>query len=189
MGIDTLNRTWWTIIIVTLFIIGLPIGSLFFLIQKNDHYRLNQLHPQVEAAKNQLIKNCQEKQIHIQITQGIRTFAEQNRLYEQGRTKPGKIVTYAKGGQSYHNYGLAIDFVVIDPTTNQPTWDFTFDGNQNGRSDWIEVAEEGKKLGFEWGGDWRGFKDYPHLQMPFGQSIWELQLSVKIRKRWNEWIE
>ena len=38
-----------------------------------------------------------------------RSFDEQNHLYAQGRTKPGKIVTYAKGGQSYHNFGLAFE--------------------------------------------------------------------------------
>ncbi|MCG3055692.1 M15 family metallopeptidase, partial [Escherichia coli] len=44
-------------------------------------------------------------------------------------------------------------------------WDMEYDGNGNGKSDWMEVAEIGKELGFEWGGDWEGFKDYPHFQL------------------------
>jgi peptidoglycan LD-endopeptidase CwlK len=54
-------------------------------------------------------------------------------------------------------------------------WDIEYDGNGNGQSDWFEVAEIAKELGFQWGGDWRGFKDYPHLQMDFGLTIDDLQ--------------
>lgn len=46
----------------------------------------------------------------------IRTFAEQEALYAQGRTKPGKVVTNAKAGMSYHNYGLAVDIVLLKDT-------------------------------------------------------------------------
>ena len=54
-------------------------------------------------------------------------------------------------------------------------WDIEYDGNGNGQSDWFEVAEIAKELGFQWGGDWRSFKDYPHLQMDFGLTINDLQ--------------
>jgi len=40
-----------------------------------------------------------------------------------------------------------------------------YDGNNNNQSDWMEVVDIAKNLGFEWGGDWQGFKDYPHFQM------------------------
>lgn len=172
------------IVISLLLLFLLAAGLLAVLLSRIQHvqYRLDDLHPKVKAARDQLIRNCQKKQIQIRITQGLRTFTEQDELYAQGRTKPGNIVTHAKGGQSYHNYGLAIDFVVIDPKTQQPNWDLSFDGNNNGRSDWLEVAEEGKKLGFAWGGDWQGFKDYPHLEMTFGQSIWELYLAAQLSR-------
>lgn len=167
--------------LMLLLLLGMGLSIMFSFQINRYEYRLDDLHPKVKRAKDQLIRNCQNKQIEIRITQGLRTFDEQNELYAQGRTKPGNIVTYAKGGQSYHNYGLAIDFVVIDPVRKQPVWDHSFDGNQNGRSDWVEVAEEAKKLGFEWGGDWQGFKDYPHLQMTFDQSIWELYIVTRLR--------
>jgi len=44
---------------------------------------------------------------------GRRTMEEQAMLYAQGRTRPGKIITQAKPGQSYHNYGLAFDWVPL----------------------------------------------------------------------------
>lgn len=166
--------------------IGLMILSMLIFSGCNQliphaEYRLDQLHPKVNKAKQQLIQNCRKRGISIRITQGIRTFKEQDQLYAKGRTQPGQIVTHAKGGQSYHNYGLAIDFVVLDPKTQKPNWDKNFDGNQNGRSDWEEVGEEGKKLGFEWGGDWTKFPDYPHLEMTFDQPIWWLYFLVKLK--------
>jgi peptidoglycan LD-endopeptidase CwlK len=50
-----------------------------------------------------------------------------------------------------------------------------YDGNQNNKQDWLEVVDRAKELGFDWGGDWAAFKDYPHLQMDFGISLRELQ--------------
>lgn len=47
---------------------------------------------------------------------GRRTMEEQAELYAKGRTKAGKIVTKAKPGQSYHNYGLAFDWVPLKAT-------------------------------------------------------------------------
>ena len=38
-----------------------------------------------------------------------------------------------------------------------------------------EVVQIGEQLGFEWGGNWKGFKDYPHFQMTFGKSIKDLK--------------
>ena len=82
-------------------------------------------------------------------------------------------MTNAKGGESYHNYGLAVDFAV--EADGEVIWDVSYDGNDNGKSDWEEVAEIAKDLGFTWGGEWEEFKDYPHLQMDFDTSIRDLQ--------------
>lgn len=171
---DLLQTTGIGLIIFTMSII-----SGCSLLTPRAEYRLDQLHPKVKQAKEQLIQNCRKRNITIQITHGLRTFEEQDKLYAKGRTQPGQIVTNARGGASYHNYGLAIDFVVLDPKTKKPNWDKHFDGNQNGRSDWEEVGEEGKKLGFDWGGDWTSFPDYPHLEMTFDQPIWWLYFQVK----------
>lgn len=132
------------------------------------------LHPVVEERKNQLIHKAAASGIDVVITDGFRSAEEQNRLYEKGRTSGGNIVTYAKGGESYHNFGLALDFALRTPA-GDILWDMNYDGNGNGQSDWMEVVQIAKSLGFEWGGDWPRFKDYPHLQMDFGLSIADLQ--------------
>ncbi|WP_206781644.1 M15 family metallopeptidase [Priestia endophytica] len=90
----------------------------------------------------EIIKLAYRNGINIAVTQGLRTFAEQNALYEQGRTKPGKIVTNARGGQSIHNYGLAFDIAVFDDEQNA-----VWTGN-----DYNRVEKLGQQLGLEWEG-------------------------------------
>jgi len=102
----------------------------------------------------------------------LRTFAEQDALFAQGRTKPGSVVTKAKGGLSMHNYGLAIDIVlIIDGKT--ASWDVKGDFDGDGKSDWMEVVTIFKQHGWEWGGDWK-FYDAPHFQKTFGKSVRDL---------------
>lgn len=109
----------------------------------------------------------------------LRTFAEQDVLYAQGRSKPGKVVTNAKGGQSYHNYGLAIDIVLlVDKDKNgsfeTASWDVKTDFDKDAKADWMEVVQIFKRYGYEWGGEWK-FKDDPHFQKSLGKSIYELR--------------
>ncbi|KWX70482.1 M15 family metallopeptidase [Paenibacillus jilunlii] len=137
--------------------------------------RLGGLHPVLLAAANVLIQRCYARGIPIVITQGLRTIAEQNALYAQGRTKKGAIVTNARGGSSFHNYGLAMDFALLLPDGQNISWDMSRDGDGDKLADWKEVVQEAKKLGLEWGGDWTSFKDYSHFQLAFGLSIKELK--------------
>jgi len=115
----------------------------------------------------------------------LRTFAEQNDLYAQGRTKAGKIVTNAKGGESYHNYGLAIDIVLLKDTDGNgsfetASWETNVDFDGDGVADWQEVVKIFKSYGFEWGGDWK-FSDKPHFQKTLGCSIKQLQAKFNSR--------
>lgn len=132
---------------------------------------INGLNPIVANKARQLLALCHAENINVIFTQGLRTFAEQTALYNQGRTTPGQVVTNAKAGQSYHNYGLALDFALLDAKGNV-YW--TVD------TKWKRVAELGKSLGFEWGGDWISFKDYPHLEYTFGFSVKDLQYGASI---------
>lgn len=141
--------------------------------------RLSGLHPAVLAAATALIERSYAVGVPILITQGLRTIAEQDALYAQGRTRPGAIVTNARGGYSYHNYGLAVDFALLLPNGWGVSWDMNRDGNRNGSRDWLEVVQHAKTIGFEWGGDWTSFKDYPHMQMSFGLSLAELRAGRK----------
>ncbi|MFC3039365.1 M15 family metallopeptidase [Virgibacillus xinjiangensis] len=168
----------WTIIFAFLAIVFTAFNQQ----QSTDHNREagkepslpDSLHPVVEEKKDILLERSREKGIRVVITDTVRSIEEQNQLYEQGRSDNGNIVTNARGGESYHNYGLAIDYALADESGNL-LWDIHYDGNENGKSDWREVAAIAKELGFTWGGDWQRFPDYPHLQMEFGLSIRELQ--------------
>jgi peptidoglycan LD-endopeptidase CwlK len=128
---------------------------------------LNGLNPYVKEKAEELLNNANArlKNYKMGITEGYRSKEEQDALYAKGRTAAGSIVTNAKGGQSMHNYGLAIDFALFTADGKKAFWDIKVDSDKDGKADWMEVVEEGKKLGFEWGGDWKTFKDYPHFQM------------------------
>lgn len=95
--------------------------------------------------------------IYICVAQGFRSFAEQDALYAQGRTKPGSIVTNARGGQSNHNYGVAVDLCLYTQDGSDVIW--TVEGN------FRKVIAAMKAQGFKWGGDWVSFKDYPHFEL------------------------
>ncbi|WP_257391545.1 M15 family metallopeptidase [Cytobacillus gottheilii] len=156
-----------------LFTVGLLIYQ-YSSVPKEDVPLPDGLHPAVALKRDELMSLAAEQGIQIVITADFRSFEEQNQLYEQGRSTEGNIVTNARGGESYHNYGLAIDFALMT-IDGQVVWDMEYDGNGNGVPDWDEVVSIAKDLGFAWGGDWRNFKDYPHFQMTFGLSISELQ--------------
>lgn len=93
----------------------------------------------------------------------LRDKSSQDALYAQGRTAPGKIVTNAKGGDSYHQYGVAFDFVPL--VDGKPAWDDT--------DRYEQCAEIGEKLGLEWGGNFKSFRDRPHMQDTLGFSVAE----------------
>ena len=157
-----------------LFIKGNPGSSDQVEYEVNIETLPTELHPIVAEKVEILKEKTAEKKIEILITDDYRSNEEQDKLYDKGRRAPGQVVTHAEGGESYHNFGLAVDFA-LQLENGNVIWDTEYDGNGNGQSDWFEVAEIAKELGFQWGGDWRGFKDYPHLQMDFGLTINDLQ--------------
>ncbi|WP_342553555.1 M15 family metallopeptidase [Paenibacillus sp. FSL R7-0652] len=132
------------------------------------------LHPVVAENEGILVRMAARRGIEVVITHGYRSVEDQDALFAQGRSSSGRIVTNARGGESYHNYGLAIDFALRTPK-GEIVWDMERDDNGNGKADWLEVVDLAKELGFTWGGDWANFPDYPHLQMDFGLSIRDLK--------------
>lgn len=110
--------------------------------------RINKLHPILRNEVRELyldINFTLPKGLRLRISQGLRTISEQDALYSQGRTTKGKIVTNAKGGQSYHNYGLAFDFVLLYDRDNNGTFE-TADWTEN--KYWMQVVKEFKKKWF-----------------------------------------
>lgn len=127
--------------------------------------------PLVDRTALQLIELCAKENLSIRITQGLRTFAQQNALYNQPWDKKDndgdrrvdesdEKVTTLKGGDSLHNYGVAFDicFTGKDP---YPT-----DSRK-----WKRVGALGKSIGLTWGGDFKTFIDRPHFELTLGYKI------------------
>ena len=122
--------------------------------------RLALINP-ILADKVRVLYNMLEAQgIVIRVVQGLRSWNEQQALYEQGRTTPGKIITNCPGGHSWHNYGLSVDIAPNDPS--KPIW--TPDWNAN-HPNWKRMEDVARSIGFAVGADWRTYPDNPHIQM------------------------
>lgn len=121
---------------------------------------LSDLHPKVASLCNLFIEHCSDAGIDVIITSTYRDNESQNALYAQGRTVAGKKVTNAKGGDSFHNWRVAFDFVPM----------------LNGKCAWSDTAlfarcgKIAQECGLEWGGNWK-FKDRPHCQYTNGLTI------------------
>lgn len=94
----------------------------------------------------------------VLITQGLRTWAEQDALYAQGRTTPGTIVTNARGGHSHHNFGLAVDVCPDDLSKDG----LQLDWNINHPA-WQTLLATAPSFGLAEGAQWRSFPDNPHF--------------------------
>lgn len=153
------------------------------MIDKPTLNEISKLHPSVRVEVAKIIEECNSaltSRSQVRISQGYRTFAEQDAIYAIGRTKPGAKVTNAKGGQSVHNYGLAVDIVlIIDGKT--ASWDTKADWDGDKQSDWMECVTIFKKNGWSWGGDWRTFKDMPHFEKN-GYSDWRKMFAMSKAK-------
>jgi len=145
--------------------------------------RVARLHPKIRDEVKQLIEKAEEKlpaHVAVRVVQGLRTFPEQDKLYAQGRTDKTKPkVTNSKAGQSYHNFGLAIDFaLLIDKDRNSVyetiSWDLLKDEDKDGVADWMEVVDVFEDAGYTWGGRFVSIKDNPHLEKNFGLHWKEL---------------
>jgi len=126
---------------------------------------LSDLKPKVAALCSEFITQCKSKGIDIIITSTYRDAESQNALYAQGRTLPGKKVTNAKAGQSFHNWKVAFDFCPI--VDGKARWDDTALFTQCG-----EIAEA---LGLEWAGRWVKFKELAHCQYTHGLTLADFQ--------------
>lgn len=90
---------------------------------------------------------------------GFRSFQEQTQLYAKGRTTQGPIVTRAKAGFSFHNYGLATDWGYF---TSPKNWiALKYDDAR-----WVEYDMACNKLGLRT----LNFEK-PHNEFPLGYSI------------------
>ncbi len=115
---------------------------------------LKHVAPTLRGGVIKIIELAHAEGYDLRVTQGLRTITEQDALYAQGRTKPGKKVTNAKGGQSNHNYGLAVDLAFF--VDGKLTWEDSL---------YLKIGKWAKSAGLLWGGNWKS-PDMPHVELP-----------------------
>lgn len=125
---------------------------------------LNDLHPDLKPLAALWLSECLQNGLNVRIIQTWRDPVYQDKLFSQGRTNPGAIITHLDGGHSLHCF-------TIDGKPASKAFDFAcFDKNSayiaNGADDHYAFAGQiGIKLGLAYGGSWTTFKDYDHLQL------------------------
>ena len=144
----------------------------------------SKLHPWLDQKLTVLLRKCAKKGIYLIITEGFRSKEYQDSLYAQGRTKPGKIVTNAKGStwSSQHMWGIAFDIAIND---SKLLYDATTIR---------KVAVIAKGIGLGWGGDWKSIVDTPHFYLPkWGSTTSQLKATYgtpeKFKKTWKKMVK
>ena len=126
---------------------------------------LTDLNPKVAALCSKFIEKCKANNIDVIITSTYRDKESQDALYAQGRTTVGKKVTNAKGGQSFHNYKVAFDFVPL--VNGKAMW--------NDSALFIKCGEIAESVGLEWAGRWKKFNEMAHCQYTGGLTLADFQ--------------
>lgn len=117
---------------------------------------LDSLHPAFRTKAEEFLTAAHAAGLDVLVYCTLRTSLEQAELYEEGRTRPGKIVTNARAGQSAHNYGLAFDGAPL--IHGRIAWD--------DHPHWVLYGQVASSVGLEWAGTWEAFKELPHIQLP-----------------------
>jgi len=160
-------QTWGAIYsrLVTKKIAGKSPSEAISGIDSRSEKHISSLWPEVRSMARALVQKAALSGIRIKVTSGLRTYAEQDALYAQGRSKPGNIVTNVRGGYSSHNFGIAFDVAVFEGNKYLPQ-----------SIKYKAVGVLGNDLGLEWGGNWKTIVDQPHFQL---RPAWALDLNEK----------
>ena len=129
------------------------------------------LHPSMRYDAAKFVNDVKDRtgqQLRVPFGSGMRTIAEQDERFAQGRTAPGKPVTPLPGGRSYHNYGLAFDVAPLNPDGKTPNYEIPI----------APYAPIAKERGFEWGGNWDP-QDKPHFQRTYGYTPEQLRQMIE----------
>lgn len=118
--------------------------------------RLGELHPELAEKIRTMSVMLSEENIEIRVVQGLRTWDQQQALYDEGRTMPGRIVTEAQAGYSWHNFGMAADCAPFDDGV--PDWNPSHPA-------WKRMIEVGESLGLLSGSTFHSCPDNPHFQL------------------------
>ena len=136
-----------------------------------DSRDLNELTPAARKRAQAFFAACaadlylQANGITVIATSTYRDFEAQDAIYARGRTAPGKVVTKAKAGDSWHNWRCAFD--VLPLRYGKPVWATTgADGEV-----WRKLGEIGEACGLEWAGRWTTFRELAHFQYTGGLTL------------------
>ncbi|HDR4554684.1 peptidase M15 [Bacillus thuringiensis] len=116
--------------------------------QTRNVNNLNKLADNTKAAAFKWYQYCIDNGIEVLIYETIRTVEQQREYVRKGASQTMR---------SYHLVGQALDFVPIQSNGTE-------DWNGYNKEPWASAIRYAKQIGFEWGGDWKGFVDSPHLQ-------------------------
>ncbi|MEI8044235.1 MAG: M15 family metallopeptidase [Verrucomicrobiota bacterium] len=105
--------------------------------------------------------------MEVKITSGLRTYAEQDALYAQGRTAPGPKVTNARAGESWHNFGCAWAITLFKD--GAPVYESPY---------YRTCAEIGRDQGLDCGLFWKGLRDEPHYNLEIGLTMQQMREMV-----------
>ena len=144
----------------------------------SDSHDLADLHPHVRAMAERLVHDAAAAGIPIRITFTLRSMATQDALYAKGRTAPGEIVTNARAGYSFHNYGLALDVVPVELLA-LPNWGDVPAHQAHTTALWAKLGAIGKAIGFRWGGDFHSIKDRPHFEWSGALTLADLRVGKR----------
>jgi len=160
-------ETWGAIYahIVKPTVAGVPPDQALEAVDARSEKNIATLLPEVQPMARALVQRAAFNGIRIKVLSGLRTFAEQDELYAQGRTAPGPKVTNSRGGYSNHNFGIAFDIGVFE--------------GQKYLAESVKykaVGVLGTDLGLDWGGNWTSLVDQPHFQL---RPAWSVDLTEK----------
>ena len=130
----------------------------------------------VDRAYDLILKwesHCFAVGIPVMITSTLRDQEYQDWLYEQGRSRPGNIVTWTHNSRhlpdKVENKSRAWDFAVL--VDGKPCWDVAkVDVNDNQIQDYEDAAQIGRDLGLVAGADFKDKNgkpqpDWCHLEL------------------------
>ena len=151
-----------------------PPSALTATVDARSEKAIATLQPEARPYARALVLKAAGAGITIKVISGLRSYEEQNALYAQGRSRPGRIVTNARGGYSNHNFGIAFDVGIFEGTRY-------LDESPKYKA----VGAMGMDLGLEWGGSWTSFKDEPHFQLRprWAAGISEREMLAELRAR------
>lgn len=140
--------------------------------------RIEDLHPKMQPLARAFQAEAERLGLDFIFTCTYRSGTEQNELYAQGRSKPGRIVTNARAGQSKHNFEIsgkpaALAFDIVPMRHGKAIWGTSGNGIDDNPADddkddlelWQRLGAIGEKLGLNWyGRPGARFKEFPHFE-------------------------